>query len=886
MVNAPHSGSELRFPVVCVVASAGGRGALVELLRHLPTRDTHLSLVLIYDGGPEEGPLFELAAQNSPLPVTELRPAARLLPGCVQVLPRHVQVTLAGGIVEITPRGEGGPSSPADVFLRSLASELGERAIGVALSGAGSDGALGLKDVKAEGGVTFAEDPRTAERPALPRSAIAAGGVDFILSVEEIAAGLARMGRPGYTLAPSLAQGPSLGADPDLGKLFGLLRASTGVDFSHYKKSTLKRRIQRRMTLHRLATLQEYLDHLQADPAEVEELYQDLLIRVTAFFRDPGAFAALKTHVFPVLMHRRPPDSPVRIWVPGCSTGEEVYSLAISLLEFLEADAEDHLIQIFGTDLSEAAIHWARDGIYVESISIDVSPSRLRRFFVRVQDGFQVSKSVRDLCIFSRHNAAVDPPLSKLDLISCRNLMIYLEPSLQRRLLHTFHQSLKPTGFLLLGSSESIGAMPDRFGVVDRTHRIFCKRAAPEATYPPAAGASDLSSEPAAASERPSAAVGLGMETVRREADALVIARYTPAGVVVDEDMQILQFRGKTGPYLEPAPGDASLHLFRMARPGLLLGLREAVDASRRSGAMARRRQIKLKQGDRLRSVDIEVWPLKAQLARGRCFLVLFTEPAATAPEQGDLDAARSDPARQLELVQLRRELESTREYLQSIIDELEATNEELQCVNEELLANNDELRQANEALDAEREGLRSPLEELTAADGALPRGDKARRFTDSALRSLGAPARAGRELAVATDTMPAVFEVLCHPILLLDGELRVRAVTRRYCELFMISLRDIEGRPLSTIEASWNTPPLEQRLRDVLHRSAALVDFRFEALIAHAGRKTLSLSAFRLETGPGELPALLLVFDDRTGADKDESAPPGLQRAHRTGSV
>ncbi|WP_437969653.1 CheR family methyltransferase [Sorangium sp. So ce260] len=985
----PHPGHEQRFPVACVVASAGGRGAIAELLRRLPSGDTSLCLVLIYSADPGEIPVLELAAQSSPLPVTELRSGASLMPGHVQVLPLDTRATLDGVRVELAPRGEGGPS-PADTFLRSLATELGSSAVGVVLSGVGSDGALGLKDVKAEGGVTFAEDPRTAERPALPRNAVAAGGVDFPLGVEAIAAELVRMGRPGHAPSPWLAQGTSLGVDPDLSKLFRLLHAAVGVDFSHYKKSTLKRRIQRRMTLHKLAALQEYLDYLRAHPEEIDHLYQDLLIKVTTFFRVPGAFAALKTHVFPVLMHKRPQDSPVRIWVPGCSTGEEVYSLAISLLEFLEADASDHAIQIFGTDLSEGAIQQARAGIYIDSISSDVSPSRLRRFFVRVHGGFQVNKSVRDLCIFSRHNAAADPPLAKLDLISCRNLMIYMEPSLQRRLLHTFHQALKPTGFFLLGSSESITTMSDLFGVVDRTHRIFCKRAASDATSshgltaPAIPGAPATAQEPAPAQEKekPRSPEGLLMDAVRKEADAIVMARYAPAGVVVDEEMQIVQFRGKTGPYLEPAPGDASLHLFKMAREGLLLGLRAALDASMNSDAVARKEQIKVRQGDRLRYVDVEVWPLKVRLPQGRCFLVVFSDSSGPRQDRPGDDLAQSDPQKDLEIAQLRRELVTTREYLQSLIDELEATNEELLCTNEELLASNDELHRMNDALESAREELQSANQELTAINEELRSSNVAlglanddlrnllgsmnipvlmldadlriRRVAGAADKLLGLAAsdvgrsilevkprsaadiapvvaevldtrstverqvedregrlylmrarpfrttgnevdgavicwlegdaarRAGRELAGARDRISAVFAVLRHPFLLLDGELRIRAATRRYCELFMVPLGDIEGRPLSAIDAGWNTPQLEQRLRDVLRRSAALVDFRLETVLAHAGRRTLSFSAFRLEADEGELPALLLAVEDRTGPEKDETPPPGLRPARR----
>lgn len=967
----PAAGGEPLFPVACIAASAGGHAAVAALLRRLPGPGTRLSALLIDTAGSRAGSLLELAAQSSTLPVSELRAGERLMPGHIHVLPPATQATLVDGKVELTPTGDGAPPHPADVFLRSLARELRSHAVGVVLSGTGSDGALGLKDVKAEGGVTFAEDPGSAECPALPQRAIAAGGVDFILPVEEIAAELARLGRPGSALASGLTHGPALGVDPELGKLFRLLHAAMGMDFSHYKKSTLKRRIQRRMTLCQIGSLQDYVDHVSAHPAELEALYQDLLIKVTAFFRDPEAFAALKTHVFPVLMHNRPPDSPVRIWVPGCSTGEEVYSLAISLLEFLEADATGHAIQIFGTDVSEEAIQRARSGIYIENIAIDVSPSRLRRFFVRVEGGFQVSKPLRDLCIFSRHNATADPPLSQLDVVSCRNLMIYLEPSLQRRLLHTFHHALKPAGFLLLGSSEGIGTLPELFGSVDRTNRIFCKRTTPEVSASPHVILPAPPSDPSEAPDRPSKAeASTTMERVRKEADDIVMAHHAPAGVVIDEAMQIVQFRGKTGPYLEPAPGDASLHLFKMAREGLLLDLRAAVDESMKSGRVSRREEIKVKHAEGLlRSVNIEVWPLKVRLPQGRCFLVVFAESSALKADPPGSDPSSSESRRELEIVQLRRELVTAREYLQSIIDELEAANEELNCANEELLASNEELESLSERLEAEKEALQSANRELSTVNAALQRSNadlagahddlrtlldsidtpvlmlgadlRIRRATGAAERLLGLAAgdvgrsllevklrsgvdiapwvaeairtlraaerrvqdREGRsyllrvrpsqtdggaidgavlcwlesddkatahELANARDRMSTTFEVLRHPVLLLDGDLRVRAATRRACELFKVAPVDLEGRSLSAVDAGFCVPLLEQRLRDVMHRGTPLVDFRLEAGLGRAGRKTLSLSAFRLQADEGDVSPVLIILDDMTGRERN----------------
>jgi two-component system, chemotaxis family, CheB/CheR fusion protein len=782
------SASTTPFPVVCVASSSGGERAVSALLKQLPG-DSRLSIVVIHRADGDEGAPGELVPTECLLPVSDLRAGARLKPGNVYLLPSGAQATLAGRRIELAEQPEGsGTSSSADIFMRSLARETKSSAVAVVLSGAGSDGAIGLEDVKAEGGVTFAEDPRVAAAPSMPQSAIATGCVDFTMDVEQLAAALARIGRAGYPLSPSLFEGATHAAEQDLGKLFTLLHAAVGVDFTHYKKSTLKRRIRRRIMLRSLSSLDDYLTYLTSNPDEIQELYQDLLIKVTAFFRDPDTFEALKTHVFPALTRGRAPGTPIRIWVPGCSTGEEVYSLAISLLEFLESGASRQLIQIFGTDISEAAIRRARAALYVDNIALEMSPGRLRRFFVETEGGYQVNKSVRDLCIFARHNATADPPFSKLDLISCRNVMIYLEPILQRQLLHTFHYALRPTGFLMLGPSEGIGVLQEEFGSVDKLHKIFCKK--PDASRAHSLPVGELRHEGGDGRERPGRASDdpFRAESVRKEADDLVTAHYAPAGVVIDEALQIVQFRGKTGPYLEPAPGDASLHLFRMAREGLLRDLRTTVYKAMRSGTVARKEGIEIRRGDALQPIDVEVWPLSARLPQGRCFLVVFTEsrgggapPPGAAPPRPPPPAAKpSARSEEIEAVALRKELVTTREYLHSIIEELEATNEELNSANEEILSSNEELHSINEELATATGELQSSNEELTMLNEELQNSNV--------------------ELELANDDFRNLLNGVDLPILMLGADLRIRRFSPTAEKLLGLSSVDI-GRALAEVK-------------------------------------------------------------------------------------
>ncbi len=612
--------------VVGVGGSAGGLEAFREILENIPAEDDITFLFVQHLPPGHKSLLPELLARVTPLTVAEAESGVRLLPRHVYLIPPDADLAVHDGCVVLTPRvGARRPHMPIDHMLRSLADDQKGRAVGVVLSGGGTDGTLGLKAIKAECGITFAQDEKTARHDSMPRSAITDGWVDYVLPPDEIARQLVRLARHPYTSQQNAALAPV--ADGVVDQILGVLRGNSGVDFTQYKRTTIIRRIRRRMALRGLESSAEYLNQLREDHAEAQNLYQDLLIRVTRFFRDEEAFESLKSVVFPALIKDRSPNVPIRVWVAGCASGEEVYSLAICLLEFLGERNLNSPVKILATDVNDAALDRARAGVYVDNIELDVPPERLRRFFAKVDGHYQIGKVVRDLCVFSRHNLATDPPFSRLDFISCRNVLIYMDVPLQKRVLPALHYALNPGGFLLLGSSESIGAFGDLFAVVDAKNRIYTRNHAGHA-----APLLDFGSynELGAALRFPavSAQASWSALDVQKEADRVLLARYAPVGVVVDENMTVLQFRGRTGPYLEPAPGAASLDLLKMLREGLLSEARSALGQARAEGGVVRREAIPVRVGDAFRLVNIEVLPIKVPPSGVRCFVVLFDETA------------------------------------------------------------------------------------------------------------------------------------------------------------------------------------------------------------------------------------------------------------------
>ena len=754
------------FPIVGIGASAGGLEAFTSLLTHFPA-DTGMSLVLVQHLDPmHASELTRLLARTTTMPTREVTNNLRVEPNQVYVIPPNANMIIADGVLKLEPRPKGRrPPHAIDFFFESLAQDQGEHAIGVVLSGTATDGTLGLEAIKTEGGITFAQDG-SARYDSMPRSAIAGGYVDFVLSPENIAKELAGISRHPYTpvsangnskaaakarrktngtgsdepvarrrasagsrlvegaakaagavpLHSDAERGHSRPEDEGFRKVILLLRNHCNVDFALYKSTTIRRRIARRMVLSKQKSIAGYAGFLRGNTKELGTLFSDVLISVTSFFRNPDAFDALKKLVFPELLKDRVND-PVRVWVLGCSTGQEAYSIAMALTEAAEAvDGGTPKIQIFATDLNDALLDKARAGLYAKSIKDDVSPERLQRFFVEEETGYRVIKPLRQAVVFARQNLVSDPPFSRIDLICCRNLLIYLDPILQRKALPTFHYALRSGGYLFLGASESIGQFGDLFTALDKKQRIFAKKPLTTARRPlhSARTHPDTNKRHAPGVLAPLPQGVLTELSAQHEADRLMVSEFAPPGVLINADLQIVQFRGPTSAFLAPPRGKASFDLLKMARPGLVLALRVAVDKALKNGKAVRKDNIRLDaeaDGTR-RMVSIEVIPLKN--LKERCCLILFRDtlpqsapvaPSPVAPGGRKADVAGSRALRQ-RAVDSERELTETRDYLQAVQEQHEAASEELQASNEEAQSANEELQSINEELETSKEEL------------------------------------------------------------------------------------------------------------------------------------------------------------------------------------
>jgi two-component system CheB/CheR fusion protein len=786
------------FPVVGIGASAGGLEAFTQLLQALPP-DTGMAFVLVLHLDPKhESMLAPILSRVTSMPVKEVEDGMVVEPNHIYVIPRDKSMAISHGVLRLLPRTEmRGLHLPIDSFFQSLARDLGNKAIGVILSGSASDGVLGTKAIKAEGGITFAQDEKSAKFDSMPRTAAAAGGIDFILPPEKIAAQLARIARyaefTGHTAADVEETIPVNGQV--FAEILGLLRRATGVDFTYYKHSTLKRRILRRMLLHGIRKLDTYIAHLREHPAELDALSQDILIHVTGFFRDPEAFRALQETVCPSLLKDRPHGLPIRVWVPGCSTGEEVYSIAITLIEYLKKMQSSTPVQIFATDISDQAIERARSAVYMGGVTADVSPERLQRFFVRLENGaYQVGKEIRDVCIFAKQDLTKDPPFSNLDLISCRNVLIYLGPPLQKKVIRFLHYALKPSGFLMLGSTETISGYHELFALVDQKNKIYAKKLLPGAPRLELFSREDFTG--VAAAEKAKQDPAQPLIDLQKEVDRVLLAKYAPAGFLINDNLDILQFRGRTSDYLEPAPGQASLNLAKMAREGLIGELRAAISKARKEQITVKKEHVLVRQDGRSQEVTLEVIPLSA--AGRHYFLVVFRDARTVEQTRssGKSEGRDRGGTNARELARLRQELAATKEYLQSVIEAQETSNEELRSAYEELQSSNEELQSTNEELETAKEELQSANEELTTVNEAL--------------QSKNA------ELGRVNDDLNNLLASSNIPIVMLDSDLRIRRFTPMAEKVLNLIPGDV-GRPIGNIKPNIDVPDLEALLRDVM---------------------------------------------------------------------
>src|SRR2546421_7634874 len=673
-------------PIVGIGGSAGGFEAAMEFLRHLPSK-TGMAFLIVQHLDPHHASrLSNLLGKVTAMPVSEVTRTTIPRPNTVYVQPPSKCVIAKNGALTLVQR-EKRLNVAIDHFFESLAEECGSRAIGVVLSGTGSDGTAGLRAIKAAGGLTFAQSEESAKFDAMPRSAIRAGFVDLALTPREIAGEIERISNHPYIRGPlsdpeEIEKAAYKQAD-DLGRIFLSLKKQTGVDFSAYKETTLIRRIHRRMALHRLDKMSQYARFLRDNKKETEALFDDLLINVTRFFRDEAVFRALKKRFLPALLKTKSKDRQpeLRAWVPGCASGEEVYSLAISILETLGSKPSKMRIQIFGTDLSESVIEHARLGIYSSAIEKDVSSARLKRFFVKRDGTYQIHRNVRDICTFARQNITADPPFSRLDLISCRNVLIYLSPELHKRCIPQFHYALNSGGYLILGPAESVGLYDELFKLVDKKNKIYAK--APGTTPRTAdiipqrdAGLSHLIA-------RSTAGVNVGGDLLK-VADRIMLSAYAPAAVVIDQDMQVQQFRGRTELFLEHAPGPATFNLLQLARPTLVADLRTTIRHAIKTDKPARKERAKVKLGGKSYEINMQAVPFKIP-GSDKSWLVGIFDETTEGTKQEKLTRMFGKTATDRELLELRREIARSQENVQGNIGEQEATNEELKSSNEEI---------------------------------------------------------------------------------------------------------------------------------------------------------------------------------------------------------
>lgn len=787
------------FPVVGIGASAGGLEAVTALLRSMSS-DPGMAFVLVQHLDPHHSSaLADILSKTTSMEVREVVEGMAVCRNQVYVITPGTEIIIEGGRLRITPRPTTRtPQSPIDLFFTSLAADCGPRAVGVVLSGTGSDGTRGLQAIKGADGITFAQDA-TAAHNGMPRSAIAAGCVDFVLSPDRIAAELLRTPTR-LTPVPLVFEMPeeSVLGTPDEQQIFQqilkLLSKRSGIDFTQYKYPTLHRRIARRMIIRRLQTLNDYYQCLSTDGSELDTLQDEILIQVTSFFRDPDVFEELKNTVLPQIVADRPVDSPIRIWVPGCSSGEEVYSHVMSLLEFLEASNSSLEVKAFATDVSEPAIEKARAGVYPESISSDVSPERLARFFIRSEGGYQVNKAVRDACVFARQDVTRDPPFSQLDLISCRNVLIYLGNTLQTRVFPMFHYALKPGGFLILGSAETVGTFADLFQPFDKQRHFYRRTAVPTrltssfvAGTLPAARTISFPETHELANR---------MNEVQHEADRLILERYAPCGVIVNEFLEVVQFRGRTGEFLEPAPGRPTNDVLRMVREGLLPSLRIAIDEAKSSGLVSRQDNVQFHTSDGESVVDLQVVPLTLPSSGQRYFIILFeaTGPSSesTQPRHAKSVSTATATENEQELMRLKQELSATKSYLQSVIEGKNFTNEELRAANEEIISSNEELQSTNEELETAKEELQATNEEVETVNEEL----HSRIVTATQLN----------------DDLMNLIDSVRIPIVIVGHDLRIRRFASSAAQAFNLIPGDV-GRLITDLKMRINVSDLKSMI-------------------------------------------------------------------------
>jgi len=825
------------FPIIGIGASAGGIDALQRLFPAVPL-DCDMAFVVVQHLDPDhKSVLAEVLARSSPLPVTQIEDETAVEAAHVYVIPPNSALTIHGRRLRLAqPTAPRGHRCPIDDFLTSLAKDQAENAACVILSGTGSDGTVGLRAIKENGGLTFAQ--AEAEYDGMMRSAVATGLVDFVLRAEEIPARL--QDYFGHKTRLDREKGPDslpLEAANHLARICALLRSQTGHDFSDYKDKTIVRRVQRRMHLLQIDELPTFIERLRKDPHEVTLLFQDLLIGVTNFFRDPEAFAALEHDVIPRLFEGKGPEDTVRVWVPGCATGEEAYSIAMLLREAMPRLPYSPKLQIFASDINEHAIDTARMGRYPATIAKDVPARLLDRYFLREDGTYRIASDLREICLFSLHNLLRDAPFAKLDLLSSRNLLIYLSGELQNRVIPLFHYALRPNGYLFLGTSENVTRHSRLFATVDKSHRIFQRRANAERRLPEF----PLSAPDASQRKLPVQTSRPATESsLKSVAERQLVDRYAPAYVVINAEGEMLQSSGRTGKYLELPAGAPDTNIFSMARPGLRLDLRAAVHKAMGSGQTVVHTNVVVGTNGGRQEIDLYVQSLRYDGTPDALYMIVFQDRGGIklVPES-ETPAAEEDvegaSVRQLEL-----ELRTVRERLQTTTEELESSNEELKSSNEELSSMNEELQSANEELETSKEELQSINEELQTVNAELN-------------------ARV-EELSRANNDMANLLESTQIATVFLDRALLVKSFTPAAKDVFRLVESDA-GRPIMHVRARLDLDTLQEDAERVL-RTLTTIE---KPVVSSESNTLYVMRILPYRTADNVIDGVVLTFTDLT---------------------
>ncbi len=847
------------FPIVAIGASAGGLEAITQLLQFLPA-DTGMAFVYVQHLSPDhKSILTALLAKATLMKAQEVRNGMHMEPDNLYIIPPDKEMSVEDGHINLTPRTkERVLNLPIDTFFCSLAEKHKGGAIGIVLSGSANDGTIGMRAIKEAGGLTFAQDD-SAKFNSMPKSAIAEGVVDFILSPKEIALELARLSKHPFVKHKGIKRSQEDlidNNDLDLKIILLHLHRLTGVDFSAYKMNTIKRRIIRRMLLHKIKTLKDYATLLGEKSAEIDILYQDLLINVTSFFRDTDTHRYLKTTLLPRLLKSKKPDEPLRIWVPACSTGEEAYSIAMMLLEIQGNKSDNPRVQIFATDLSAKAIAKARIGEYSKRELETVSPSRLQRFYTKSGNNYRIAKPVRDMCVFAPHNILNDPPFSRLDFISCCNLLIYLDTAAQKKAIATFHFALNENGYLMLGKSENIGSSPQLFTSLNKKFKIFARKKN-SGVNTLSAITRRFSRPPQPIDNQPLDETGdviplqktssVTAAGISNAIDAVLIAEFMPASVVINHEMEILQFRGSTDLYLAHAPGKATLNILKMARPEIAFELRNAISKSIKTKNRVRKSGIEMKANSgKTRVISLETVPLKIDWDEP-LLLILFTEQEQSETWQDKINSGKSSTAAQERRInKLEEELLSARADMLAFVHEQEAATEELQSANEEVVSANEELQSVNEELETSKEEIESTNEELTTTNQELQTRNEL--------------------LHESYEYAEAIIATINEPILILDHKLCIKSANRSFYKKFKVTDRETEGALLYDLgNGQWDIPRLRELLEDIIPKNAYFQDFELSHNFPVIGEKIMLLNASRIIQKTHQEQLILLAINDIT---------------------